>query len=329
MLNETGFLEILVNMENIRLIIDTDAGVDDAHAIMMALTHPKVSIAGITTLSGNVSEDQVTRNVCLLLDLMDMKDIPVFRGAKTPLLAQLEPSTSLMGEDGFGNYSGMLPATKRKAEDEYAALALIRLAKETAKQGPFTLVALGPLTNIALAVRLDPEFASLVPRLVIMGGTSAAKGNASAVSEFNFYNDPEAAAIVFIAGFADLWVVPWETAVDNLLLWPQFDALCNMETPQSDIFKNIMAFFSRTLKDVYKFPGMPLPDQLAMALVLDETLVTESHFVPVSIETAGKLSRGLMAIDWYSIGQDAPNTHVVTKMDFHRVLELINDAMSV
>jgi purine nucleosidase len=314
-------------MEKIRLIIDTDAGVDDAHAILMALTHPNVSISGITTLSGNVSEDQVTRNVCLLLDLME-RDIPIFRGAKIPLLSVLELSTSLMGEDGFGNYSSELPPTKRKVGDEYAALALIRMAKEAAKLGPFTLVALGPLTNIALAVRLDPEFASIVPRLVIMGGTNAAKGNASAVAEFNFYNDPEAAAIVFLAGFANLWVVPWECAVDNLLLWPQFDALSNMETLQSDIFKNIMAYFSGTLKDVYKFPGMPLPDQLAMALVLDENLVTESHFVPVSIETAGKLSRGLMAIDWYFKGLHAPNAHVVTKMDFDRVLELIKDAMS-
>jgi purine nucleosidase len=314
-------------MEIQRLIIDTDAGIDDAIALMIALSRPDVHVLGISTVTGNVAVDQVTNNVLKILDHM-RKDILVYKGAPLPIVSKPIPVSDLMGVDGLGNAYDDLPFTGRTASSEPGALALIRLVHEAKTKGDFTLVALGPLTNLALAIRIDPTFARNVPRLVIMGGAMHAQGNITASAEFNFYADPEAATIVFEAGFSDLWVLPWETAVKYLHLWDDYEAMSNLGTANSEFYRMITAHISSILKEGMGLPGMPLPDPLAMAVALNPGAATKTDHVPVSVEVTGEIGRGLMAIDWYRSVKSEPNAHVISEVDFKFVLKLLRDCMA-
>ena len=155
-----------------KMIIDTDAGVDDAQAIMLALADANTDVIAITTLTGNVHIRQVNPNVLTILEILD-RDVPVFAGINRPLVQPWEDAAEFHGGDGLGNFRERPPLT-RGIEDEHAVLALLRLSREY--EGELTLVALGPLTNMAAAIRLDPAFPSRVKRFVFMGGTIAARG---------------------------------------------------------------------------------------------------------------------------------------------------------
>src|SRR5690242_331532 len=202
-----------------KLIIDTDVGIDDAVAILMALANPDWEIVGIAGVSGNVGLDHVTRNICTVLDAAGAGDIPVFRGADRPLLAQRLHAASVHGDDGLGDVG--FPATSRQIAREPAAQALVRLARE---HPGATLVALGPLTNVALAVALEPDLPNMLGQMVLMGGAVRGLGNASAVAEFNIYADAEAAAMVFDRGMNPT-VLSWEVTVETPILWERWDHL--------------------------------------------------------------------------------------------------------
>ena len=156
-----------------KLIIDTDAGVDDAQAIMLALSAPAVDVLAITTLTGNVHIQQVNPNVLTVLEIMN-RDIPVYAGIDRPLIQEWEDAAEFHGGDGLGNLRDR-PALSRSIEEEHAVQALLRLSRE--HEGELTLIALGPLTNIAAALRLDPGFPARLKQFVFMGGTIAAPGN--------------------------------------------------------------------------------------------------------------------------------------------------------
>jgi purine nucleosidase len=175
-----------------RLVIDTDALVDDAHAIMMAFAHPQARIEAITTVAGGTSLERATATACIILDVLE-RDVPVHAGCGRALAARDTPDASfVMGQDGLGD-SGY-PPSKRKVADEHAVYALIRLGN--ASPGELTLIAIGPLTNVALATRLDPMLPQKYRRLIAMGGSIRGLGNITPAAEFNVYTDPEAAAIV-------------------------------------------------------------------------------------------------------------------------------------
>jgi purine nucleosidase len=315
-------------MENIkhRLIIDTDIGIDDAIAMMIALTDPKVDVLAITTVSGNVSVEQATTNTCLLLDHLNM-DVPVFKGANSPIFGDRLPLGDFMGNDGLGNTTSKLPPSSRHVPSKHAALELIDLAKGTSKSEPFTLVALGPLTNLALAVRLDPAFVQNVPRLVIMGGAVNAMGNASASAEFNILADPEAAAIIFEAGFPDIWIIPWETAMKHIVLWEDVDKLKALDTSNSHLFFQITEHLSEIFRYNFRIPGMPLADPLAMAVALQPQISTAADHAHVSIETVGNFGRGLMAVDMLGITQKEPNAHIVTEVDYKSFWKMLYSSL--
>ena len=310
-----------------RLIIDTDMGVDDAHAILMALSDKAVEVMGITTVVGNVGLEQVVENAGHVLDLVQM-DVPYFRGAQFPLISKPIPPSGLMGMDGLGDSTESMGVPQHQPEEESAVFALIRMVKEAEKDGDFTLVALGPLTNLALAVRMMPDFAARVPRLVVMGGAYKAMGNETWTAEFNFFGDPVAARIVLEAGFADLWILPWEVSVEQMLLWEEYEALVSMEGSRANFFEKITGASKKVLRDQFHLPGMPIPDQLAMAVALNAQEVVETVFhVRASVEVEGQYGRGMLAIDWNHKNGD-PNVHIVTCIRKDVALKMLRAGLS-
>src|SRR5690554_4721689 len=195
--------------ERIPLLIDTDPGVDDALAIMMAFNDARHTVAGLTVTAGNVGLEHTLANALKLVELCG-RQVPVYAGSSSPLVHPAGDASSIHGRDGFGDV-GYEPAG-RTAESEHAALAILRLSHLHA--GKLMLVALGPLTNIALALRLDPSLPERIGRLVLMGGAVTAHGNITPAAEFNIAFDPEAGHIVFNA-FARLDLVDWEATMTH------------------------------------------------------------------------------------------------------------------
>ncbi len=301
-----------------RLIIDTDAGVDDSQAIMMALTHPGVTVEAITTLTGNTHVDWVTRNVSAILDVMHA-DVPIYRGAERPLIPGYWESLTLMGNDGLGNYQHR-PAQDRSTEAEHAARALIRLADES--PGTYTLVALGPLTNIALACHLDPGFSRKIGKFVFMGGTIAAIGNTRNITaEYNMFVDPEAALIVLDA-FPKATMISWETTLKHGFSWEQYDALAAIDTEAGRFFCETTHTTMMFLRALDHNVGYLLPDPLAMAITLDPALIQQSEHHYVTVELQGTHTRGQTIVDYFSLTQKAPNVHIITEIDTSGVYRL-------
>ena len=178
--------------DSIPLLIDTDPGVDDALALLMAFNSPRHRLLGLCITAGNVGLDYTTANALKLCEVAGVT-VPVYPGCDRPLVFAAEDASYVHGRDGFGDI-GYEPSQQRP-ESEHAALAILR--ESHAHSGQLLLVTLGPLTNLALAVRLDPSLPSRIGRLVVMGGAVTGKGNTSIAAEFNIAFDPEAAAIVF------------------------------------------------------------------------------------------------------------------------------------
>jgi purine nucleosidase len=307
--------------EMVRLVIDTDPGVDDAHAIMMALAHPNVQVEAITTVSGNVPVALTTANACKILDILNC-NVPVFAGAERALIAQKQHAEYVHGKDGLGDSD--YPPSARQISKEHAVNALIRLANESPDQ--LTLVAIGPLTNIALATRLDPDLPKKYKQLVIMGGAIRAQGNTTPTAEFNTYTDPEAAAIVFEA-WQGLSLVSWETTMAHPFYPAQVAELQAMDSPQAEFFRRITA---NTLKFIEQILGQRVlfgADFLAMAAAIEPEIVlkSEAHFLEV--ELAGQTTRGQTSVDWFNTLRRPPNVNLVLEMNSSRLFELFKMAL--
>ncbi len=308
-----------------KMIIDTDAGVDDAQAIILALADPNVDVKAITTLTGNVHIRHVVPNVLTILQAME-SDVPVYAGIDRPLVSEWEDAEEFHGEDGLGNYTDRPPVT-RTIEDENAVLALLRLSKEY--EGELTLVALGPLTNLAMAIRLDPDFPSRIKQFVYMGGTISAHGNTpNLTAEYNIYTDPEAAFIT-IDAFKESTMLSWETTLSHGLTWEQFDHLCSMDTPRATFFNRISTEAGRRQR-ANEGGSYLLPDPLAMAITLKPELIIESTHNFVTVELNGRHTRGQTIVDYRSPNRGAytPNTHIIHRLDRDCMYQMFVDALS-
>ena len=300
------------------LLIDTDPGVDDALAILMAHRHAR--IAGLSIAAGNVGLGHTVANAHKLCDLLGA-DIPVFAGCPLPLVRAAADAAHVHGADGFGD-TGYLPSP-RVAASEHAALAMLRISREHA--GEMTFVALAPLTNLALALRLDPALPQRVPRLVVMGGAVSGRGNTSTAAEFNVGFDPEAAAIVF-----DAWprfdLVDWELTVRHALDFTRCEAWLTADDPRARFY----AAISRRVRDFSRArgrPGLLAADALAMAVALEPGLVTAAEERHVAVELDGTLTRGGTVVDWERRGTGRANARIVMAVDQARFEALVASAL--
>lgn len=300
------------------LLIDTDPGVDDALAILMAHRHAR--IAGLSIAAGNVGLGHTVANALKLCDVLGA-DIPVFPGCPLPLVRAAADAAHVHGADGFGD-TGYLPS-RRAAAGEHAALATLRLSREHA--GTLTLVALAPLTNLALALRLDPTLPQRVPRLVVMGGAVSGRGNTSVAAEFNVGFDPEAAAIVFGA-WPRFELVDWELTVRHALDFARCEAWLATDDPRAHFY----AAISRKVRGLSRErgrPGLIAADALAMAVAIDPSIVTRSQTRAVAVELDGRLTRGATVVDWAGRLGHPARANLVLEVDQLRFAAMVRRAL--
>ncbi|GLY32706.1 nucleoside hydrolase [Kineosporia sp. NBRC 101731] len=295
---------------SIPLVIDTDTAQDDCVAILAGLLTEGADLRAITMVAGNVGFDRQVRNAYLTLNASDrLGAVPIYLGSRRPLVRPWVSAENVHGDGAGGldmDFTGLEPET------EHAVDALLRLADEAA--GELSIVAIGPLTNIALAVVKRPEFAQQVKHLVVMGGSNNARGNITAAAEFNFYVDPEAAKIVFDAGF-HVTVVPWAplTLQQAVFGRPVLDRIAAIGTPLSEFFTRVCSS-TLAFDESVGIPGTTHPDSLSVAVLLRPDLVTRSAQYHVDIETGSELTRGYAAMSWGVHGL-TPNATVVEEID--------------
>lgn len=303
------------------LLVDTDPGADDALAILMALRTPGVEVRALTTTAGNIGLDLTTHNALAILDVAGAEHVPVHPGAPTGLLGRPAQAPHIHGEDGLGD-QGLTSA--REPDPTPALEATLALLRE---RGPeLTWVALGPLTNVALAVLADAEACRSVRKLVVMGGTGDAVGNVTPAAEFNLWADPEAARIVLRSGLP-VELVGWDVARRAALLTgADRDALAASPDP-------VARFAAAATTRLYDFTSrrdpvgtMDLPDPAAMATVLDPDLATW-RTCAVDVECAGELTRGALVIDHWGTTGRRPDVALCTGIDPEGFRALVLDRL--
>jgi inosine-uridine nucleoside N-ribohydrolase len=267
-----------------RVIIDTDPGVDDAMAILLALNSPELRVEALTVVPGNVDGRQGLENALKIVSLAGRCDVPVAGGAQHPLNQKLITAQFWHGRNGLAGVE--LPATKCKADPRFGPDLIIELAHKYPHE--LTLIPVGPLTNIALAVSKDSSIASLVRDVVIMGG-SITGGNVNGAAEANIYGDPEAAAIVFNAGWM-VTMVGSDVGERTLITRKYLADLQALHGPESDFVAKLADFYlTRSEKSGYS--GAAMYDPLAVGVVIDPTIVTLKD-LHVDVETKGEFTRG-------------------------------------
>lgn len=308
--------------DKIPLLIDTDPGVDDALALLMAFNDARHEIVGLTIAAGNVGLQYTVRNALKLCEVAGRTDIPVFAGAPAPLLHPSPDAGYVHGQDGFGDV-GFAPAT-RQAEDEHAALAILRLSH--AHAGRLVLVALGPLTNIALALKLDPTLPQRVARFVVMGGAVTCHGNITPAAEFNFYFDPEAAHITLQA-FERYDLADWEATIAHGLPHREVDAWLAADSERARFYARISEktrLWSADRRGDHWFAA----DALAMAFVLAPEGALELAERPLAIELQGAHARGASVVDWRREGGGPDQANILLRYDQARFQDLIRAALA-
>lgn len=267
-----------------RVLIDTDPGIDDAMAILLALNSPELKVEALTVVPGNMEAAQGLENALKIVSLAGRCDVVVVGGAQHPLNQKLITAQFWHGKNGLAGVE--LPASKCKADSRFGPDLIIEMVHKYPHE--LTLIPVGPLTNIALAVSKDPTIASLVRDIVIMGG-SISGGNVNGAAEANIYNDPEAAQIVFNAGWK-VTMIGSDVGERTLMTRKHVQTLQAEHGPESEFVAKLADFYlTRSEKSGYS--GAAMYDPLAVGTVIDPTLVTleEMH---VDVETRGEFTRG-------------------------------------
>lgn len=277
------------------MIIDTDCGIDDALAIVMALSHPKEwEVLAITCVSGNTDIDNVCQNVLRVLHHCNAENVKVYKGCEKAIVSN-DFRASHHKEDGFGGVATEFSTGGLTIQNDHASNVLVELAKKYPQQ--ITLVALGPLTNLALSQRLDANFTQNLQQLIIMGGNIDARGNILKCCEFNFAYDPEAAHMMLTETLCSLLIVPWETCFRNAVPWDWYDKWVQTDTPKGQLLRQITAEASNRLRNTLGRPAFCCCDLLAMAVVINPNVIKKKIKRHVEIELHGQHTRGMMLVE--------------------------------
>jgi purine nucleosidase/pyrimidine-specific ribonucleoside hydrolase len=303
------------------VLIDTDPGIDDALALLLAFRSPEWRVEALTTVAGNVPVELGTANARRLAGVGRVAPV-LAPGARGPLAGSLVTATHVHGDDGLGGLAGGLPEGRVEAHRGDAADLLIACARRWA--GELVVVALGPLTNLALSLERNREALAGVRAVIVMGGSAGVGGNVTAAAEFNVFVDPEAANAVLAAGLP-LTLVPLD--VTGQVVWPaaRIDRLAEGRETSVPGLAAALARRGLALARATGAPGLVMHDPLAVAVALDPSLV-EAPWLPVAVETAGTLTRGATIVDRRQ-GRSAsgPACRVALRVDTERALRLFEE----
>lgn len=298
-----------------RIIIDTDPGVDDALAFLLALASPEIRLEALTTTQGNVTLEKATRNALAVLELCQAGHIPVAAGSLLPLVQPLRVSDHVHGESGIGN--SHLPEPRAQPVPQHAVDYLIE--RVLAEPGELSIFPIGPLTNIAMAIRKEPRFSQAVRELVIMGGAILEYGNVTPQAEFNIYVDPHAAHIVFHSGIP-ITLLPLDVTHKCLLTQTHVDRLMKIPSPISGFIRDAMEVYLVT-SSKFGYTGSALHDPLTLATIIAPELLTLKE-VHVDVDISGGVSMGKTFADILRVTKKPANMKVAMGVRGEEFIEL-------
>jgi len=303
-----------------RIIIDTDPGVDDAFTFLLALASPEIQLEALTTTQGNVTVEKATRNALSILELGHAGHVPVAQGSLLPLIQPLRASAAVHGESGIGN--SRLPEPQAKPLQEHAVDYLIE--RVLAEPGEISIFPIGPLTNIAMAIRKEPGFAKAVKQLVIMGGAIREGGNMTPLAEFNIYVDPHAAHIVFHSGIP-ITLIPLDVTLKCLLKQEHIDRLIKIHSPVTRFIKDAMEVYLRASLEL-AHEGCALHDPLTLAAIIAPELITLKEY-HVDVDISGGVSMGKTFADILNVAKKPANMKVAMDVRGDDFIELFLQRM--
>lgn len=289
-------------MPPIPIILDCDPGHDDALAIIFAAFDPRIELLAITTVAGNGPIEKVTENALRICALVGI-EVPVAKGAATSLGGSSESAPNIHGESALDGAE--LPSPTYAISDKSAVELIAHLVRSSVS--PISIVATGPLTNIATFIRDYPELLMKVKDLTFMGG-SAGRGNRTPYAEFNIWADPEAADIVVKSGLK-ITMCGLDVTHQALVTSEIFDSLTAMKSPVATTIIGLLKFFAQTYDEVFGLPHPPLHDPVAVAVLADPSIM-KSRMVNVEVELNGDLTRGATVVDLHKVTGRSPNIEV-------------------
>ena len=311
------------------IIIDTDMLADDALAILLAVASPELDVKAITCMAGRDPVDVITQNTLRVLRLADAGDIPVATGATKPLLAKAGTGLILGQKSPWNRLTGAveeyMPAPDHELHQSHAVELILSLVNQHAND--IELVTLGPVTNIAMCLMQDDDFANKVSLVIMMGGAIFVPGNSAPAAETNVYADPDAARIVFQSGLA-ITMVGLDVTTKVLMTMEHVERVQTSRLPTVNKFiAEIISSSPEAQRAIRKWNGFPMHDPLAMAVAFDASLVTTERMF-VDVETQGELSRGATVGDSRDVWGKTPNVDVCVGVEADRFMEFYVDRIS-
>lgn len=305
------------------IILDCDPGHDDAIALILALASPELELKAVTTSAGNQTPEKTLRNALRILTLLQRSDIPVAGGAVKPLMRELIIADNVHGESGL---DGPELPEPNFAPQQCNAIALIaKTLRESAE--PVTIVATGPLTNIALLLTSHAELRPKIARIVIMGG-AAGLGNWTPAAEFNIYVDPEAAEIVFQSGLP-IVMAGLDVTHRAQIMSEDIERFRQLGNPVAAVVADLLDFFMEYHKqEKWGFQGAPLHDPCTIAWLIKPSMFTCVERW-VGVETQGKYTQGMTVVDYYGLTNNAPNTTVMMDIDRQAFVDLLVERVGI
>ena len=305
-----------------RILIDTDTASDDAVALIMALRNPDIDIEAITVVAGNVPLARAVQNALYTVELCGSQT-RVLAGAESPLVQPLETAQDVHGQDGMGDI-GLGLSGRRPAQGD--AVDVI-ISTFRASPGAIDLVTLGPLTNVAMALARSPDLASAIRHCYIMGGTGSGTGNVTPLAEYNFWADPEAAAIVMKSSVPKT-IIGWDISVASASFDDKAAArLRSLGTALAEFAVDIQCVARTYAQTTTELPGFALPDPIAMAVAMDPSIAeTASRYVEVL--TGAGPDRGVQSTDWRRLTPNPPNAQVVTHVPRQAFMDALVRALT-
>lgn len=306
-----------------KFIIDTDTATDDAVALIMAIKNPDIKIEAITVVAGNVELEKGVRNALYTIALCN-DNIPIYAGIGKPIIRPLETAYQVHGSDGLGEVG--VKDTHLKLEKDHAVHAIIQKINEQPNE--ITLVCLAPLTNIAIALQIDPSLSKKVKECIVMGGIGQGRGNITPIAEYNMWADPESAKIVFESGMP-IKMVGWDISRKYALLEnDDCEQIRKIDSPLAHFALDIQQIRKTFTKNVANIDGFDLPDPIAMAVAIDSSVATEVKKAYVTILTNNDFSRGQTAIDYIGATGNEPNASVVLQADRSKFIKMLHEALT-